>query len=153
MYTPAVSLALPTVRRYRLYARPSDCGSSRWQYAVAPAFDCASVAPASRLFMTLALDPRQPPWGPDRGGCASVEFYRKAWESLVSGDVIYIPGQTGTFFIHLYIDDAAGPYRPDKQVFRGYSPVRKLRGKVFTSNSGLRNFTSLPGANGLLLPF
>lgn len=142
-YHPAVSLALPAVRRFRLFARPNECGSSRWQYAV------AQDGVPQPLFLTLDADPRQPPWPT----CASVDFNRQAWQSLVSGDLIYIPGQTGTFFVHLYMDDAVGPFRPTQSVFRGYSPVRPLRGKVWTPNSGLRNFTSLPSAGGLLRPF
>jgi len=142
-YHPAVKAVTAPIREFRLYARASDCGTSRFQYAVAP---CNTHSP---LLVTLPSDPRQPPWS----SCSSVGFARQAYLQLVGGDRIYIPGMPGSFFVHLFVDDVVGPYRPDKQVFRGYSPVRSLRGKSFTANSGLRNFTALPSANGLLRPF
>jgi hypothetical protein len=142
-YHPAVSVATAPMRKYRLYAKPTQCGSSRWQFAVAP------YGVQNPLFTTLPADPRQPPWST----CATVGFHGQALVQIKSGDRIYVPGQPGTFLVNLYVDNVIGPYRANASVFRGYSPVRPLRGKVFTANSGLRNFTSHPSANGLLRPF
>lgn len=141
-YYPAITVATAPLRRFRLYAKPNQCGSSRWSYAVAP------IDMKDPLFMTLARDPRQPPFQT----CVTVGFDNQSIYQLKTGDRIYIPGQPGTFLVNLYIDNTT-PYRANASVFRGYSPVRPLAGQRFISNSGLRNFTSLPGAGGLLRPF
>lgn len=142
-YHPAVSIAQAPVRRFRLYARPNECGSSRWQYAV------AEEGVKNSLFLTLPADPRQPPWS----SCSTVDFNRQAWVQLTTGNFIYIPGNPGVFQVQLWVD--VDVYRPNQSVFRGYSPVRRLPGRVWRKapNSGLRNFVSHPSANGLLRPF
>merc|ERR1711974_523222 len=114
-------------------------GTSRWSYAVAP-FDVKNP-----IFITLARDPRQPPWST----CSSVGVDNQSIYQIVTGDRIYVPGQPGTLLVNLYIDNTV-PFRANASVFRGYSPVRPMPGKRFVSNSGLRNFTSHPSANGLL---
>lgn len=141
-YFPNVSLLTAPAREYKLYARPT-CGSSQWQFAVSP------TDTQIPLLTVLAGDPRQPPWSE----CATVGFNNQAIVQLKSGDRVYVPGQPGTFVVELFMDQLIGPYRPNASVFRGYSPVRPLRGKTSVSNSGLRNFTSHPSANALLRPF
>lgn len=86
-YHPAVKAVTAPIREFRLYARASDCGTSRFQYAVAP---CNTHSP---LLVTLPSDPRQPPWS----SCSSVGFARQAYLQLVGGDRIYIPGMPGSF--------------------------------------------------------
>lgn len=140
---PAVSLAQAPVRRFKLYAKPNDCGSSRWQYAV------LEEGVQDSLLISLPTDPRQPPWQT----CSSVDFNRQAWLELATGDFIYVPGQPGVFQVQMWAD--VDHFRPNQAVFRGYSPVRRLPGRKWRKypNSGLRNFTSHPSANGLLRPF
>lgn len=141
-YHPAVSVATAPLRRFRLYVKPNQCGSSRWSYAVAP------LDVQNPLFTTLARDPRQPPWST----CSTIGYDNQSLYQIVTGDRIYVPGQPGSFLVNLYVDNTV-PFRANAAVFRGYSPVRPLAGKRFIANSGLRNFTALPSANGLLRPF
>lgn len=140
-YHPAVSVVTAPLRRFTLYARATQCGTSRFSYAVAP------MDVKIPILITLSGDPRQAPWSNCNVGYINQSIYQ-----IVTGDRIYIPGQPGSFLINLYVDNTV-PYRPNASVFRGYSPVRPLAEKKFISNSGLRNFSSHPSANGLLRPF
>jgi len=132
-------------RAYRLFARQRVCatGTSRLQFAVAP---MGEVDPP---LTTLPADPRFSPAMIAQGCSMGVD--ERAWVELVTGDEVYIPGEYGPYFVHLYASNDV--YRPNHSVFRGYSPVRPLRGKRTVTNSGLRNFTALPSAHALLRPF
>lgn len=143
---PRTTIALPNVRRYRLYARQIVGGcTSRWQYAV---LDAASTEKPSLL--VLASDPRQPPFT----DAPLAEYGNYMLNGgLQTGDQIYVPGEFGVYDVYLYID-RTDVFRQEKSVFRGYSPVRRLPGqKNPAGNSGLRNFTSHPSANALIFPY
>ncbi len=145
-YHPRTTVLTPlTSRKYQLLAR-SGCSSSnntsRFEYAVIPA---GVVDPP---LLVLPHDPRQP----NGCGTCTVDFQEQAWVELKEGDVIYIPGELGQYFVHFWAEDD-GVFRPNNAVFRGWSPVRKLMGRINVTNSGLRNFTSLPDPDGLLRPF
>lgn len=149
-YFPHTYVARATQRDFYLLARPivlpvlqkdapcfekMYCASTilKFEYAVSALPDCTKIIP-------LASEPRQIP-----GQCATTtDFYDSAFLQLVSGESIYIPGQNGAFDVELFADATAGPYRANASVMRGYSPVRRLQGRVFTSNSGLRNFNIEP---------
>lgn len=141
---PRTTVALPNVRRYRLYARQIVGGcTSRWQYAVLDADD------SKPSLLVLASDPRQPPFT----NAALAEYGNYMLNSgLQTGDQIYVPGEFGVYDVYLYIDRDV--FRQEKSVFRGYSPVRRMPGQLRKqpANSGLRNFTSHPSSNALIFP-
>lgn len=154
-YHPRTTITTPTVSRvYRLFARrANDCvsgnvASGRLEFAVAPA---GVVDP---MLIVLPRDPRQPPGACYYSSNCGVDYQQQAWVELQSGDSIYIAGERGPYFVHMYADDA-GPFRQNSSVFRNWGPKRKLQGMVRKnlSNSGLRNFTSVPSANALLRPW
>lgn len=154
-YHTRTTITTPNVsRKYRLFARRSivcnsaQLSSSRLEYAVAPA---GVVDPTLTV---LPGDPRQP-----KGDCyyasnCGVDYQERAWVELKSGDRVYLPGERGSYEVHLWADDA-GPYRQNASVFRNWGPVRRLPGRVrrHYSNSGLRNFSGTPSANALLRPW
>lgn len=142
VYTPQRS------RWYRLLARERLDGSSRLSYAVQPMAGATpspdgSFETAPIEILPLADDPRH--WAED--------LHERSYVQLQTGDQIYIPGEDAPFFVHMYADDAmAGVYRPNQAVFRGWSPVRPLRGKQNIYNSALRNLNAYPDPTGLLRP-
>lgn len=154
MLHPRTTVTTPvTSRYYRLFARRvGQCEvnappSHRLEFAVAAA---GVVDPQ---LIVLPADPRQPS---NRYGCyyasnCGPDYVNRSIVELVSGDQIYIAGERGLFNVHLWADDDI--YRQNHSVFRGWGPVRRLRGKHATYNSGTRNFTAAPSANGLLRPF
>jgi hypothetical protein len=116
-------------RKYTLLAKNGEGG--RLHFAVQAGNDPIIVLPC---------DPRY-----------HVDCIQQAWVELKEGDLIYIPGELGAYHVHFWAEEDI--YRQNHSVFRGYSPVGRLSGRITTTNSGLRNFSALPDSFGMLRPF